>query len=178
MRFSPLPLDAHLAAWPFQLNQALSETNGLWRHQFQKRCRRHRRPRRRRAGFHHALELAVLQSQGLGRAENPVLPSRFRRCCPQRLWDRQAGLVPFSPTLETPADLPQADWNLKRFFGGHGRSSSPLPGERRRYQLRAAPVMQACRKLTRQARNRAIVSIATTCRGEPLFYRSLMAARG
>lgn len=115
---------------PFQLNQALGETDGLGRNQFHERCRRHRRPSRRRTGLHHPLEFAVLQAQGLGRAENPMLPSRFRRCRTQRLWNRQARLVSFSPALETPLDPPHADGNLRRLLGGHSRSSSPLPGVR------------------------------------------------
>ncbi len=73
----------------------------------------------------HPFELAVFHMRGLGRAEDPMLPGSFRRCRPQRPWDRQARLVSFSPTLETSADPPHADGNLNRFFGSHGRSSSP-----------------------------------------------------
>src|ERR1019366_8676381 len=46
--------------------------------------------------FHHSFELAVLQAQGLGRAENPMRPNRFRRCCPQHLGSAGGLCVPLA----------------------------------------------------------------------------------
>ena len=88
----PFPLDAPLAVWPFQLDQALGRPTA-WGGTSSKNVAGTISAEPAGTGLHHPLEFAVLQVQGLGRAENPVLPSRFRRRRPQRFWDRQAGLV-------------------------------------------------------------------------------------
>ena len=58
-------MDAHLAARPFQLDEALPETDCLWCHQLQKlrwRCGCSRDWPYWRGRFHHALQLAILQA--------------------------------------------------------------------------------------------------------------------